>query len=90
MAGAGVDGLTVSDVRGIGRSPEVGAYPGVVPFPIRSRIDAVVPNDRLDAVVAAILAAAHTGEPDDGKVFLLPVEQAVRIRTGETSDQALT
>jgi nitrogen regulatory protein P-II 1 len=93
IAAVGVSGMTVSDVRGTGNSPESTQwFPGeaqVIPLPIRSRIEVVVPDDMKDAVVDAILASAQTGDASDGKIFIQPIETAIRVRTGERGEEAL-
>lgn len=91
VSALGVTGLTVADVRGTGVSEEhtdllSGA---VVALPIRSRLDVVVTDDLRDEVVSAIIEAARTGEPNDGKVFVERVSEAVRVRTGERGDAAV-
>ena len=93
IAAVGVSGMTVSDVRGTGNSPESSQWlPGegqVIPLPIRSRIEVVVSNEIKDQVVQAIITAAQTGEASDGKIFIQPVSDAVRVRTGERGEVAL-
>lgn len=88
-----VTGLSISDVRGSGDNPEKSsAFAGsdqVVPLPVRSRIVVVVPPDLTDQVVEAIVRAAWTGSPGDGKVFVEPIEDAVRLRTGERGEAAV-
>ena len=90
---AGVSGLTVCEVKGYGRQKgHTELYRGaeyVVEFLPKLRIDVVVPDDRADAVADAIINAAKTGKIGDGKIFVMPVENAVRIRTGERGDDAL-
>ncbi len=90
---AGVSGLTVCEVKGYGRQKgHTELYRGaeyVVEFLPKLRIDVVVPDDRADAVADAIINAAKTGKIGDGKIFVTPVENAVRIRTGERGDDAL-
>ena len=93
ILGAGVHGLTVSEVKGYGRQKghtEIyrGAEYAVNLLP-KVRIDVVVSNEDADRVVAAISAAAKTGQIGDGKILVSPVEQALRIRTGEKDDDAL-
>ena len=89
----GVSGLTVCEVKGYGRQKgHTELYRGaeyVVEFLPKLRIDVVVPDDRADAVADAIINAAKTGKIGDGKIFIIPVENAVRIRTGEHGDDAL-
>ena len=93
IAAIGVSGMTVSDVRGTGNSPEPAQWFAgegqVIPLPIRSRIEVVIPDEMKDSVVQAILDSAQTGEASDGKIFIQPVETAVRVRTGERGEAAL-
>jgi nitrogen regulatory protein P-II 2 len=88
-----VEGLTVTEVKGFGRQKgQTEIYRGAeytVSFLPKVKIEVVVPDDRIDATVEAILAAAHTGRIGDGKVFVTDVSKAVRIRTGETNNDAL-
>ena len=93
ILGAGVHGMTVSEVKGYGRQKghtEIyrGAEYAVNLLP-KVRIDVVVPSEDADRVVAAISAAAKSGQIGDGKIFVSPVDQALRIRTGEKDDEAL-
>ena len=89
----GVSGMTVSEVKGYGRQKgHTEIYRGaeyVVNFLPKIRIEVAVPSDQADKVVEAIGAAAKTGQIGDGKIFVTPIEQAVRIRTGETDGNAL-
>jgi len=93
IADLGVTGMTVSDVRGKGNSAEIPrAFAGgaaVVSLPVRARIDVVVDDEVVGAVVAAIVDHSRTGEPGDGKIFLEPVDDAVRILTGERGEAAV-
>lgn len=93
VSNLGISGLTVSDVRGTGASPERPAtFAGqeiLVSLPIRSKIEVVVPDSLQEAVVTAILESARTGEPGDGKVFVEPIEDVFRIRTGERGQDAV-
>lgn len=93
VASLGVSGMTVSDVRGTGNSPEstdwFGGDPSLVALPIRSKMEVVVPDDLCEEVVATILENAQTGESGDGKIFLEPVADALRIRTEERGEQAV-
>ncbi len=88
-----VEGLTVSEVKGFGRQKgQTEIYRGAeytVAFLPKVKIEVVVPDDRIDATVEAIQSAAHTGRIGDGKVFVLDVSKAVRIRTGEADNDAL-
>jgi len=89
----GVQGLTVTEVKGYGRQKgHTEIYRGAeyaVNFLPKVRIEIVVATDEADKVVEAISAAAKTGQIGDGKIFVAPIEQAVRIRTGETDAGAL-
>jgi nitrogen regulatory protein PII len=90
---AGVQGITVTEVKGFGRQKgHTELYRGaeyVVDFLPKVRIDVVVPDDQVQTVVDAVTDAAQTGKIGDGKIFVSPVEQVVRIRTGETDQDAL-
>ena len=89
----GVTGITVSEVKGFGRQKgHTELYRGaeyVVDFLPKVKIETVVEDGVVDKVIDAISKAASTGKIGDGKIFVLNVEQAVRIRTGETGDEAL-
>ena len=89
----GVQGLTVSEVKGFGRQKgQTEIYRGAeyhVNFLPKVKIEVVVPSDLAEAVVEAIIAAAHTGKIGDGKVFVMDVQRAVRIRTGEVDNEAI-
>lgn len=89
----GVQGLTVSEVKGFGRQKgQTEIYRGAeyhVSFLPKVKIEVVVTNDMADSVVEAISRAAHTGKIGDGKIFVVDVERAVRIRTGEIDAEAL-
>ena len=89
----GVAGLTVSEVKGFGRQKgHTEIYRGAeytVNFLPKIKIEVVVPDDRAMRVVEAIAAAAKTGQIGDGKIFVIEVEHALRIRTGETDSDAL-
>ena len=90
---AGVEGLTVSEVKGYGRQKgQTEIYRGAeyaVNFVPKVKLEAVVDDGAVAAAVEAIKTAAATGKIGDGKIFVLPVEQAVRIRTGESGSAAL-
>jgi nitrogen regulatory protein P-II 2 len=93
LSGVGVAGMTVSEVKGFGRQKgQTEIYRGaeystnMVP---KIKIEIVCGSDLAGAVVEAIQASANTGAIGDGKIFVLDVGQAVRIRTGETDDSAL-
>ncbi|PHK94849.1 transcriptional regulator [Pseudoroseomonas rhizosphaerae] len=89
----GVQGLTVTEVKGFGRQKgQTEIYRGAeyhVSFLPKLKIEVAVSADLVDAVVEAIATTARTGKIGDGKIFVLDVERALRIRTGETDDQAL-
>ncbi len=89
----GVQGITVTEVKGFGRQKgHTELYRGaeyVVDFLPKVKIEAVVADDMSEQVIEAISKAANTGKIGDGKIFVFNVEQAVRIRTGETGDEAL-
>ena len=90
---AGIIGMTVSDARGFAtQKGQVQRYRGnefKVDFIAKSKLLLVVSDDKVTAAIEAISKAAHTGEIGDGKIFVTPVEQAIRIRTGESGDIAL-
>jgi len=89
----GVHGMTVAEVKGFGRQRgHTEIYRGaeyLVNFLPKTRVEIAVPDARVEAVVDAILSAARTGAIGDGKIFVTPLERAVRVRTGETDDDAL-
>jgi len=93
LTGIGISGMTVSDVRGYGRQRgRTEKYRGntyVVNLLPKVKLEFVVPDDRAEEAVEVVLEAARTGEIGDGKVFISPVEEAVRIRTGERGEAAL-
>ncbi|BBB24764.1 P-II family nitrogen regulator [Amphritea japonica] len=89
----GVQGITVTEVKGFGRQKgHTELYRGaeyVVDFLPKVKVDAAVEDSIVDQVVEAISKTAQTGKIGDGKIFVMPVEQVIRIRTGETGDSAL-
>ena len=89
----GVRGLTITEVKGFGRQKgHTEIYRGAeyqVSFLPKTRIDIAVRNDQLDAALAAIEKAAATGKMGDGKIFVLDLQQVIRIRTGESGEDAL-
>ena len=93
LADVGVSGLTVTEVKGFGRQKgHTELYRGaeyVVDFLPKVRIDAAVDDTLVDRVIEAIEASARTGKIGDGKIFVTAVEQVVRIRTGETDEDAV-
>ncbi|QIE45328.1 P-II family nitrogen regulator [Pseudohalocynthiibacter aestuariivivens] len=90
---AGIQGLSVIEVKGFGRQKgHTELYRGaeyVVDFLPKVKIDVVLDDDQVDAAIEAITNAAKTDKIGDGKIFVSPVEQAIRIRTGETGSDAL-
>jgi nitrogen regulatory protein PII len=93
LSGAGVQGLMVSEIKGYGRqSGHTEIYRGaeyVVQFVPKLRLDIVVNDEEADGVVETIRRHAHTGKIGDGKIFVLDVEQAIRVRTGERNQDAI-
>lgn len=89
----GVHGMTVTEVKGYGRQKgHMEIYRGAeyaVNFLPKMRIEVAVASEQIDQTVDAITSAAKTGQIGDGKIFVTPIEQAVRIRTGETDVDAL-
>ena len=89
----GVQGITVSEVKGFGRQKgHTELYRGaeyVVDFLPKVKIEVVVKDEILDKVLDAVSNAAKTGLIGDGKIFVLPVEDVIRIRTGETGEEAI-
>jgi nitrogen regulatory protein P-II 2 len=89
----GISGMTVSEVKGYGRQKgHMEIYRGaeyVVNFLPKVRIEVAVAAEQADRVIEAMTAAARTGQIGDGKVFVMPLDHAVRIRTGETDSDAL-
>jgi nitrogen regulatory protein P-II 1 len=89
----GVTGLTVSEARGFGRQRgHTEVYRGAeyqVDFVPKARVEVVVEDDQVDGVIDTLLKAARTGKIGDGKVFVLPLEDVVRVRTGESGSAAL-
>ena len=89
----GIQGMTVSEVKGYGRQKgHKEIYRGaeyVVDFIPKIKIEIVVPADQADQVVQKIREAANTNKIGDGKIFVIPVEEAVRVRTGETGADAI-
>jgi nitrogen regulatory protein P-II 1 len=89
----GVSGLTVSEVVGCGRQKGyTEQYRGVranISLLPKIKVESVVPSDTVDRAVEAIASAARTGEIGDGRVFVYPVEQSVRIRTGESGEDSV-
>ena len=93
LSDIGVQGITVTEVKGFGRQKgHTELYRGaeyVVDFLPKVKIELAVPDELLDRVIEAIMNAAKTGKIGDGKIFVYGLEQAIRIRTGETGAEAL-
>jgi nitrogen regulatory protein P-II 1 len=93
LADLGIEGMTVSEVKGFGRQKgHTEIYRGseyTVDFLPKIKIEVVVADSALDAALSAIVKSAKTGKIGDGKVFVTPVEEAIRIRTDETGDKAI-
>jgi len=93
LTGIGVHGMTVTEVKGYGRQKgHMEIYRGAeyaVHFLPKLRVEVAVSQEQADSAVDAIAAAAKTGQIGDGKIFVLPLDQAMRIRTGETDVAAL-
>jgi len=93
LSEVGVNGLTVTETKGFGRQKgHTELYRGaeyVVDFLPKIKVEVAVADTMVDAVIEAIVKAARTGKIGDGKIFVTPLETAVRIRTGETGDVAL-
>ncbi|WP_435258781.1 P-II family nitrogen regulator [Thioclava sp. FR2] len=90
---AGIQGLSVTEVKGFGRQKgHTELYRGaeyVVDFLPKVKIEVILSDDMVDAAIEAIIAAARTDKIGDGKIFVSSIEQAIRIRTGETGDDAV-
>ena len=93
LSAIGVQGITVTEVKGFGRQKgHTELYRGaeyVVDFLPKVKIEVVLADEQVDAAIEAIVNAAKTGKIGDGKIFVMPVEQAIRIRTGEEGNDAL-
>ena len=93
LSGIGVQGITVTEVKGFGRQKgHTELYRGaeyVVDFLPKVKVEAAVDDSMVDRVIEAIESAARTGKIGDGKIFVMPLEQVVRIRPGETGKEAL-
>jgi nitrogen regulatory protein P-II 1 len=93
LAVVGVQGMTVTEVKGFGRQKgHTEIYRGseyTVDFLPKLKLEIVLPDNAVESAVGAIVKAAKTGKIGDGKIFVMPVEQALRIRTEERGDQAV-
>ena len=93
LSDLGLQGLTVTEARGFGRQRgRTELYRGaeyVVDLVPKLKLEIAAPEEQVEAIVEAVMAAAHTGKTGDGKIFVCPLEQAVRIRTAETGVEAI-
>lgn len=93
LSDIGVQGMTVTEVKGFGRQRgHTELYRGaeyVVDFLPKLKLEVAVADEQVDATIDAIIQAANTGKIGDGKIFVSPLEQLVRIRTGETGENAI-
>ena len=93
LAEIGVHGMTVTEVKGFGRTGgKKEVYRGsayVVDFVPKVKVEIIVPSDNVQQVVHVISEAARTGKIGDGKIFITPVDEVIRIRTGETGEDAI-
>ena len=93
LAELGISGMTVSEVKGFGRQKgHTELYRGaeyVVDFLPKIKLEIIVADDLVDQAVEAIIAAARTGKIGDGKIFVINIEQVIRIRTGEINEAAV-
>jgi nitrogen regulatory protein PII len=93
LSDVGITGLTVTETKGFGRQKgHTELYRGaeyVVDFLPKVRVEVAISDDKVETVIEAIIKAARTGKIGDGKIFVSPLEQVVRIRTGEMGDTAL-
>ena len=93
LSGLGIEGMTVTEVKGFGRQKgHTEIYRGseyTVDFLPKIKIEVVLPDEHVKEAVDAIVKGAKTGKIGDGKVFITTIDNAVRIRTGETGDQAV-
>jgi nitrogen regulatory protein P-II 1 len=93
LNGIGIKGMTISEVKGYGRQKgHTEIYRGaeyVVDFLPKIKMEIIVDTDQVDQVIDTVISAARTGKIGDGKIFVLPVEKIVRVRTGETDHEAI-
>ncbi len=93
LSDLGVQGITATEVKGFGRQKgHTELYRGaeyVVDFLPKLKLEIALPDDQVEPTVEAIIKAASTGKIGDGKIFVTPLEQVIRIRTGETGEQAI-
>jgi nitrogen regulatory protein P-II 1 len=93
IAALGVSGMSVTDTRGTGNSPETSTWFGgeqqLIAMPIRSKVEVVAHDEQQEEILEAILQHARTGEPGDGKIFVERIADAIRIRTEERGQDAI-
>ncbi|MBC8064913.1 MAG: P-II family nitrogen regulator [Chlorobia bacterium] len=93
IAAVGVSGMSVTEVRGTGNSEEKASWFGgeqqLIALPIRSRLEVVAPDELQSEIVSAIVSQAQTGEHGDGKIFVEPILDSVRVRTQERGLEAI-
>ena len=93
LSDIGIQGMTVTEVKGFGRQKgHTEVYRGAeyaVDFLPKIQIDIVLSDDQIERVIEVIIETARTGKVGDGKIFIAPVDQVIRIRTGETGDVAV-
>jgi nitrogen regulatory protein P-II 1 len=93
LNGIGIKGMTISEVKGYGRQKgHTEIYRGaeyVVDFLPKIKLEIIVGSDQVDQVIETVVSAARTGKIGDGKIFVLPVEKIIRVRTGETDNEAI-
>ena len=93
LNGIGIKGMTITEVKGYGRQKgHTEIYRGaeyIVDFLPKIKMEIIVDADQVDQVIETVVEAARTGKIGDGKIFVLPVEQIVRVRTGETDREAI-
>jgi nitrogen regulatory protein PII len=93
LSDIGVQGITVTEVKGFGRQRgHTELYRGaeyVVDFLPKNKLEIAVGDDQVEATIDAIIKSANTGKIGDGKIFVSPLEQVIRIRTGETGEEAI-
>lgn len=88
----GITGMTVTDVRGTGSSSTARETIGtdyVIRLPVRLRMEMIVPDELVEPIIETVLRHAQTGQPDDGKIFVYPIEDTIRIRTEERGNDAV-
>jgi len=93
LNGIGIKGMTISEVKGYGRQKgHTEIYRGaeyVVDFLPKIKLEIIIDTDQVDQVIETVVSAARTGKIGDGKIFVLPIEKIVRVRTGETDHEAI-